>query len=82
MATINKDALAAKVLEFDMFASKKQSKEFVEDFFQIIADAIIAGDTVSIAGFGKFENFERQNGTHKAKFSAFKDLKDAVKAAN
>lgn len=80
METINKKALADKVLEFDNFETKKQATEFVEDFFQIIKDAVIEGKTVSIPGFGKFEAYTKQNGTKKPKFVPFSDFKDKLKA--
>lgn len=79
MATINKAKLAEKLLEFDMFDTKKQATEFIEDFTGYIKDAVIAGDEISIPGFGKFEAFERQNGDKSPKFRPFSAFKDAVK---
>lgn len=83
MATINKAALVEKLLLTDAFAgqTKKFTTEFVEDFFKMMADEIVAGNTISIPGFGKIAPFVRQNGTKKAKFTAFKDFADAVKAS-
>lgn len=80
MATINKDALVEKLQLTDAFSShtKKFTREFVDDFFKSIMDEVVAGNTVSITGFGKFELFTRQNGSVKPKFTAFKDFKDAA----
>lgn len=78
--TMNKEAFAEAISTHEVFENypKYKIKQFVEDFFGIVTDAVVAGDSVSIAGFGKFENFERQNGTRKPKFTAFKDFKEAV----
>lgn len=80
MATINKEALVDKLQLTDAFSShtKKFTREFVNDFFALIAEEVVAGNTVSITGFGKFELFTRQNGSVKPKFTAFKDFKDAA----
>lgn len=82
MATINKDALVDRLLLTDAFSShtKKFTREFVDDFFSSLADEVVAGNTISITGFGKFELFTRQNGSVKPKFTAFKDFKDAAAA--
>lgn len=82
MATINKDALVDKLQLTDAFSShtKKFTREFIDDFFKAIADEVVAGNTVSITGFGKLELFTRQNGTVKPKFTAFKEFKDAAAA--
>lgn len=83
MAIINKTVLVEKLLLTNAFAgqTKKFTTEFVEDFFKMIADEVVAGNTVSIPGFGKIAPFVRQNGTKKPKFTAFKDFADAVKVA-
>ena len=80
---INKDVLVGKLQLMDAFAnsSKKATKEFVEDFFDLIANEVIAGNTVSIPGFGKFEPYTKQDGSLKPKFTAFTAFKDAVKAS-
>ena len=81
--TINKVALVEKLLLTDAFSThtKKYTTEFVEDFFKMIADEVIAGNTISIPGFGKIATFVRQNGVKKPKFTAFKEFADAVKAS-
>jgi len=80
MARLNKDAIVAELELQDIFANatKTQIKEFVEDFFDSIATKVANGDEVAIAGFGKFENYTRQNGAHKPKFTPFKEFKEAV----
>lgn len=81
--TINKPALVEELALYDVFenASKKDITLFVESFFDLIAAKVVQGDTVSIPGFGKFEKFQKQDGTFKPKFSAFKEFKDSVKSA-
>ena len=81
--TINKAALVEKLLLTDAFSThtKKYTTEFVEDFFKMVADEVIAGNTISIPGFGKIAPFVRQNGVKKPKFTAFKEFADAVKAS-
>lgn len=82
MAIINKDGIIEYLQTQDAFAesTKKATKEFLEDFTDFIKEAVIAGDTVTIPGFGKFENFERENGTKTPKFRPFEKFKEAVKA--
>jgi len=75
MATFNKDALVERVYEFDNFDTKVQSKRFVEDFFGIITTEVGAGNTVNIAGFGKFEPFKLANGKVVPKFRPFEAFK-------
>ena len=80
---INKDDLVAKLQLMDAFsgATKKATKEFIEDFFNLIGTEIIAGNKISITKFGKFEALTRQDGTKYPKFSAFSEFKEAVKAS-
>lgn len=77
---MNKQDLINKIAEFNNFDTKKQAKEFLEDLITIIKDEVIAGNDVTIPGFGKFENFTRENGVKTPKFRAFTAFKDAVKA--
>lgn len=81
MSRINKASLVEEILLQDVFesATKKQVTQFVDDFFQTIADHVIAGDDVALANFGKFEKYTKQDGTHKPKFTAFSSFKQAVK---
>jgi nucleoid DNA-binding protein len=82
MARHNKDSIVAELQLHEAFvdAPKYKVKEFVEDFFQSIADKVAAGDTISVAGFGKFEPFTRGNGTVTPKFRPAKAFKDATGA--
>lgn len=81
MARINKKSLAQELETYDVFAESPKYKieQFVEDFFSIISAHVVNGDEVAIAGFGKFEKYQRQNGEFKPKFSAYGDFKAAVK---
>jgi len=84
MAIINKDGIVDFLQTHEAFdeKSKKFTKEFVEDFAAFITDALASGDTVSIAGFGKFEPYtSTTSGAVSPKFRPFKDLKDAVSKA-
>lgn len=60
---MNKVELVAKVVEVlgekDVKVTKKAMAEYVDTVFDVIADAVAAGENVSIAGFGKFEVKER-----------------------
>ena len=82
MATrYNKASLVEDLTLHELFADAPKYKvaQFVDDFIEMITSKVIAGDEVALAGFGKFEKYQRENGTHKPKFTAFKDFKDAVK---
>lgn len=78
--TINKEALAEELYLHDIFAElpKKQTKEFVEDFFEMISNHVIDGNTVSISGFGKFEPYTKKDGGVTPKFRPFTKFKDSV----
>ena len=82
MARYNKTNLVEDLLLHDLFAeaSKKRVTDLVEDIFNLIQERVVAGDDVAFAGFGKFEKYQRENGSFKPKFTAFKDFKDAVSA--
>ena len=77
---MTKTDLVNKISEYEFIETKKQAKEFLDDIIGTITAEVIAGNDVSIAGFGKFENFERQNGVKTPKFRAFTAFKNAVKA--
>ena len=80
MARYNKVNLVEDLLLQDIFAttSKKRVTELVDDILAIIQERVVEGDEVTFAGFGKFEKYERENGSFKPKFTAYKDFKDAV----
>ena len=92
MATLTKKVLADNLAE--KCGSKKAATELVNDVFASIVEALEKGESVDIAGFGKFEVKERsartginpstkESITIPAKkvpaFKASKTLKDAVK---
>ena len=79
MAKINKQGLVEFIYEQDNFETKKQAAEFLDDFLGLIKDTIIAGDEVTIAGFGKFSKFTSPvTNVSKPKFAAFSSFKAAV----
>ena len=95
MATINKTELARAVAE-DTGLTNGQAKEAIEATLEEIANALGAGDEVSLPGFGKFAVSERsarqgrnpQTGetmyiqaTRVPRFQASAPLKAALKAA-
>lgn len=81
MARINKKSLAETLETYDVFAEypKYKIEQFIEDFFDIISTHVVNGNDVAIAGFGKFEKYEKQDGSFKPKFTAFSEFKQAVK---
>ena len=81
--TINKQELAAKLQLMDAFSAstKKATVEFIEDFFELIKSEVVAGNAISIPGFGKIAPYEKQDGSLKPKFTAFTEFKEAVKAS-
>lgn len=81
MTRINKPLLVEELLLQDIFAEATKGKvtEFVEDFFNLIAKHVVAGNEVAIPGFGKFERYTKQDGTFKPKFTAYGEFKNAVK---
>lgn len=85
MARITKQNIIDELSLQDIFADqpKYKVKEFVEDFLQNIMDRVSAGDDVAIAGFGKFEKFERTadgkgTGVFVPKFRPAKAFNEAV----
>lgn len=61
--------------------SKAQVEDVLRSLFTTIADRVIAGDSVHIPGFGKFECFQSSvTGRKKPKFSGAKAFKEAVNA--
>lgn len=78
--TIYKSDIVEDLQYHDLFAdaTKGEVADFVDDFFEEILNKVADGTSVSIARFGKFEAYKRQNGTLKPKFTPFKDFKDAV----
>lgn len=52
--TLTKAELAERLYERIGFA-KRESKDIVDAFFELIAERLIAGEEVRIAGFGQFQ---------------------------
>lgn len=91
---MNKAELALRIAE-KLGLPKKAAEDFVELFEEIVTQALVNGDEVTIAGFGTFSSKVRsarmgvnpQNPTEKMqipavrvpKFKAGKALKDALK---
>lgn len=79
MATLNKQAFAAKLVEAELFETKKAAVAAVELMADMIKDEVVAGNSISIPGFGKWENFTRQDGVKAPKFRPFEAFREAVK---
>lgn len=60
---MNKTDVVSKVVEVlandGVKVTKKDMGVYVDTIFNVIADSVAAGDTVSVSGFGKFEVAER-----------------------
>lgn len=75
---LNKNDVAAKLVEAGVADTKKAGIEMVEAVVDTIQSAVVAGDSVAIPDFGKFERYEKLNGALKPKFTPFSAFKDAV----
>lgn len=51
--TITKAELAQKLHE-EIGLNKREARDFVDDFFDIIKDALARGENVKLSGFGQF----------------------------
>lgn len=80
---INKEGLVEFLQTQNIFAdeTKKATREFVEDFFGFITQAVADGDTVKIPSVGKFTPFTLANGKTVPKFYAFEDFQKLVSEA-
>lgn len=94
---MNKAELSLKLSE-RLDIPKKLAEDFIENFEQLVVQALVAGDEVTIAGFGTFSARTRsarmgvnpRNPSEKIKvpevrvpkFKAGKGLKDALKKTN
>ncbi|MFA5946446.1 MAG: HU family DNA-binding protein [Patescibacteria group bacterium] len=94
---MNKAELSLKLSE-RLDIPKKLAEDLIENFEQLVVQALVAGDEVTIAGFGTFSARTRsarmgvnpRNPTEKIrvpevrvpKFKAGKGLKDALKKTN
>lgn len=89
---VKKDII--KVMATKMDTTQKQAEQALDAFMEVVTEALVAGDRVSLVGFGAFEVTNRaarmgrnpQTGedmeipaTKAPKFKAGKILKEAVK---
>ena len=49
----------AERLFVEVGLNKRESKEFVDAFFDVVRDALISGDQVKLSGFGNFDLREK-----------------------
>lgn len=75
---LNKQDLATKLVDQGVTDTKKAAVEMIDALVDTIQSSVVAGDTIAIPDFGKFERYERLNGALKPKFTAFSSFKDAV----
>ena len=82
MARINLTSLTNEIGLHEALTDVRKAKteDLLRAIFAFIKDHVIAGDDVAIPGFGKFENFERQNGVKTPKFRPSTTFKAAVVA--
>ena len=80
MARLNKQSVIERIAEYDCIPNKKVAGDLVDDLLAFITGAVANGDDVSIAGFGKFERFERGNGDLVPKFRPYQSFKEVVAA--
>lgn len=78
---MNKVEFINRIAESDAFDTKKAAKVFVDDMLVMIMAEVVAGNDVSLAGFGKFEAYTKENGVVVPKFRPFENFVNQVKAA-
>ncbi|MFZ2237631.1 MAG: integration host factor subunit alpha [Dokdonella sp.] len=49
----------AERLFVEVGLNKRESKEFVDAFFDVVRDALVGGDQVKLSGFGNFDLREK-----------------------
>lgn len=49
----------AERLFVEVGLNKRESKEFVDAFFDVVRDALVSGDQVKLSGFGNFDLREK-----------------------
>lgn len=75
---MNKKQLIDAIASTEHFETKKAAGEFLDYMLDLITDTVSTGTDVRIAGFGKFEQYTRANGTKTPKFRPFNALKAKV----
>lgn len=75
---LNKNDFAAILVAKELYPTKAAALAAIEVIFPAIADIVIAGDSLAIPDFGKFEAYTRLNGKVKPKFTPFGTFKDSV----
>ena len=77
---INRSALIEELSLHVDVPSKAAAARIIDFITEQITDNVVAGNTVTISGFGKFEPYKRLNGSIIPKFRPYKDFKQAVSA--
>lgn len=77
---INRSALIEELSLHVDVPSKAAAARIIDFLIEQITDNVVAGNTVSISGFGKFVPFTRLNGDVTPKFRPYKDFVTAVSA--
>jgi len=78
MKRLNKKALARTLQEAELVETLTAGEHLVDVLTNTVVSEVVAGNEVSLAGFGKFIPYTRTNGTVKPKFVPFKAFKDAM----
>ena len=83
MARINIPTLSSELALHEAFTntSKAQVESVLRHLLTTIADHVVSGDEIALAGFGTFKPFTSStSGKKKPKFTAAKAFKDAINA--
>lgn len=75
---LSKQDIINRVAEFDIFESKVQAREFLDDFFDLVIEITSAGDEFTYSPYLKFSKFTSSTtGKSKLKMTPFKAVQDA-----
>jgi len=75
---LSKQDIINRVAEFDIFESKAQAKEFLDDFFELVIDITTSGNEFTYSPYLKFSKFTSSTtGKSKLKMTSFKAVQDA-----
>lgn len=75
---MRKNEIINRISEFDVFDSKAQAKDFLDDFFDLILDTTSKGEEFAYSPYMKFSKFTSSTtGKSKLKMTSFKATQDA-----
>ena len=77
---LNKEDFARLLVSKGLTDTKIAAINVVDVVLETLQEQVLAGNTATFAGFGKFELFTLENGKKKVKFSQFQELQEAANA--